>query len=76
MVKSKGTIEIEKNNLVEVIKDLDHKKLVILQDAVAQISKDFGSIFSTLLPSANCKLQPLFGKSITQGIDVDNAFSF
>lgn len=73
MLKSKGEVESEKKQLVDVIKDLDNKKLILLKDAVAQIGKDFGSIFSTLLPGANCKLQPMFGKPITQGIDVSKS---
>lgn len=38
--------------------------------AFEQVSKDFGSIFATLLPGANAKLAALQGKSILQGLEV------
>ena len=39
-----------------------------------QVNKDFGSIFSTLLPGANAKLQPPDGRDVLDGLEVKVAF--
>ena len=63
-------MEQDKRKLLQVIRDLDKKKEEILRKAYDQISKDFGSIFSTLLPGANAKLLPPTGQTILQGLEV------
>ena len=63
-------VEQDKRKLLQVIRDLDKKKEEILRKAYDQISKDFGSIFSTLLPGANAKLLPPTGQTILQGLEV------
>lgn len=40
-----------------------------------QVNKDFGSIFSTLLPGAEAKLQPPENETITDGLEVKVGFS-
>lgn len=37
--------------------------------------KDFGSIFSTLLPGTSAKLSPMEGHSVLDGLEVRVAFS-
>ncbi|RZC38547.1 structural maintenance of chromosomes protein 2, partial [Asbolus verrucosus] len=61
-------VEQDKRKIIQVIKDLDRKKEEVLTRAYDQISKDFGSIFSTLLPGANAKLLPPTGQTILQGL--------
>lgn len=52
---------IENDKGVEaVITELDEKK----NEALQKVNKDFGSIFSTLLPGAFAKLEPLEGMMI------------
>lgn len=56
---------------MEAITDLDKKKHETLKLAYQQISKDFGSIFSTLLPGSNARLVPMFGgKGLVDGLEV------
>lgn len=43
--------------------------------AFYQVNKDFGSIFSTLLPGAEAKLQPPENETITDGLEVKVGFS-
>lgn len=50
--------------------DLDKKKKDSIELAFKQVNKDFGSIFSTLLPGANVKLKPMDGKTILDGLEV------
>jgi len=38
------------------------------------VNRDFGSIFSTLLPGARAKLSPVDGKSVLDGLEVKVAF--
>jgi structural maintenance of chromosome 2 len=63
-------VEQDKRKIIQVIQDLDKKKEEILRKAYDQISKDFGSIFSTLLPGANAKLLPPTGQTILQGLEI------
>lgn len=52
------------------IVEMDKQKEHSLKLAYEQVSKDFGSIFSTLLPGANAKLMPPPGKTILEGLEV------
>merc|ERR1712226_1725313 len=57
-----------------VIKELDEKKKQALRTAWDQVNKDFGSIFSTLLPGTQAKLVAPDGASILDGLEVKVAF--
>ncbi|EZA59560.1 hypothetical protein DMN91_011082 [Ooceraea biroi] len=74
-VKKKRIVETDKNKILETIKHLDEKKKQTLIKAWEQVNKDFGSIFSTLLPGAQAKLQPPENETITQGLEVKVGFS-
>ena len=39
------------------------------------MNKDFGAIFSCLLPGTDCKLEPEEGKTIEDGLEVRIAFA-
>lgn len=50
--------------------DLDKKKVDAIMLAWNQVSKDFGSIFGTLLPGSNAKLQAPSGQTVLDGLEV------
>lgn len=63
-------MENDKKKILATLIDLDKQKKHSLKIAYEQVSKDFGSIFGTLLPGANAKLVPPPGKSILEGLEV------
>jgi len=62
-------LQIEK-----VIEELDVKKNQALQSTWVKVNRDFGSIFSTLLPGTSAKLEPLEGQTVHDGLEVKVAF--
>merc|ERR1719319_1186452 len=54
--------------------DLCRKKKTALRQAWEQVNKDFGSIFSSLLPDTTAKLSPPEGKDVLDGLEVKVAF--
>ncbi|KAG1673906.1 Structural maintenance of chromosomes protein 2 [Nymphon striatum] len=74
LMKKKRIVENDKATIAAVIKELDEKKNEALKKAWQQINKDFGSIFSTLLPGTQAKLVPLEGHTILDGVEVKIAF--
>jgi hypothetical protein len=58
-----------------VIKELDEKKNEALKTTWGKVNKDFGSIFSTLLPGVTAKLQPPAGGTVLEGLEVKVAFN-
>lgn len=63
-------IEKDKIKIETVIKNLEKKKKEVIMLAWEQVTRDFGSIFSTLLPGANAKLQPTDGNTVLDGLEV------
>ena len=74
LIRKKTTVENDKAKIQKVIEELDAKKKVELRAAWDKVNKDFGSIFSTLLPGANAKLQPPEGRDVLDGLEVKVAF--
>ena len=70
LMKKKRTVENDKAKIEAVITELDHKKNEVLKSAWKQVNKDFGSIFSTLLPGTDAKLQPPQGQTVLDGLEV------
>ena len=66
----KTIIENDKSKIEKVIAELDAKKNETLKKTWAKVNRDFGSIFSTLLPGANAKLEPEEGKTVLDGLCV------
>lgn len=62
----------DKRKIMATIVNMDTQKKNSLKLAYEQVSKDFGSIFTTLLPGANAKLVPPPGKSILEGLEVSS----
>ncbi|XP_066589198.1 structural maintenance of chromosomes protein 2 [Prorops nasuta] len=75
MLKRKKIVENDKKKIIVTIQHLDEKKKEALLKAWEQVNKDFGSIFSSLLPGANAKLQPPENQSVTDGLEVKIGFS-
>ncbi|XP_060695349.1 structural maintenance of chromosomes protein 2 [Hemiscyllium ocellatum] len=69
LMKKKRIVQNDKSKILSTIEELDKKKNEALNIAWKQVDKDFGSIFSTLLPGANAMLVPPEGKTILDGIE-------
>eukprot|EP00794_Sanderia_malayensis_P008232 gene8232-9114_t len=74
LVKKKKIVENDKKKIEEVIQELDMKKNEALQKAWQQVNKDFGSIYSTLLPGTNAQLMPPEGQTVLDGLEIKVAF--
>ena len=64
----------DKEKIEQVIRELYTRKTEALRDTWTKVDRDFGSIFSTLLPGATAKLEPPEGQSFMQGLEVKVAF--
>lgn len=73
-MKKKEIVENDKAKIEAVIQELDEKKRQAIEKAWEQVNRDFGSIFSTLLPGANAKLEPPEGHSPLDGLEVKVGF--
>ncbi|XP_063962913.1 structural maintenance of chromosomes protein 2-like [Lytechinus pictus] len=74
LMKKKRIVENDKKKIMDTIRELDEKKNEALKKAWQQVNKDFGSIFSTLLPGTSAKLTPPEGMGILDGLEVKVAF--
>ena len=74
LLKKKKIVENDKAKIMDVIGELDQKKRQALRQAWDQVNKDFGSIFSSLLPGATSKLEPPQGQDVLDGLEVKVAF--
>ncbi|KAL0304105.1 UNVERIFIED_CONTAM: Structural maintenance of chromosomes protein 2-2 [Sesamum radiatum] len=74
LISKKNIIENDKSKIKMVIEELDEKKKETLKVTWAKVNKDFGSIFSTLLPGTMAKLEPPEGGSFLDGLEVRVAF--
>ncbi len=74
LMRKKTTVENDKAKIRKVIEELDVKKKAELRAAWDKVNKDFGSIFSTLLPGTKAKLQPPDGQDVLDGLEVRVAF--
>lgn len=75
LIEKKQTVENDRKKIEQTIKELDEKKKELIQKTWETVNGSFGSIFSTLLPGAFCKLEPQEGKSVLEGLEVKVAFS-
>lgn len=74
LMKKKRIVLNDKDKIALVIKELDEKKNEALRNAWKKVNKDFGSIFSTLLPGTTAKLAPPEGQTELDGLEVKVAF--
>merc|ERR1712048_247703 len=74
LLQKRDIILNDRRTIEQVIKDLDEKKGETLRRTWAKVNKDFDSIFSTLLPHTNAKLEPPEGMDPTEGLEIKVAF--
>mmetsp|Transcript_7154 Transcript_7154/g.12012 ORF Transcript_7154/g.12012 Transcript_7154/m.12012 type:complete len:1198 (-) Transcript_7154:278-3871(-) len=74
LMSKKETVEKDKEKIEAVIAELEEKKIEALQKTWAKVNSDFGSIFSTLLPGTDAKLEPQEGRPVEEGLIVKVAF--
>eukprot|EP00579_Thalassiosira_antarctica_P001246 CAMPEP_0201869280 /NCGR_PEP_ID=MMETSP0902-20130614/2848_1 /ASSEMBLY_ACC=CAM_ASM_000551 /TAXON_ID=420261 /ORGANISM="Thalassiosira antarctica, Strain CCMP982" /LENGTH=1207 /DNA_ID=CAMNT_0048394759 /DNA_START=222 /DNA_END=3845 /DNA_ORIENTATION=+ len=74
LLRKRKVVENDKKKIQTVIENLDVKKKVELQRTWKKVNKDFGSIFSTLLPGTSAKLEPPEGMEAWEGLEVKIAF--
>jgi structural maintenance of chromosome 2 len=78
LLRKKKVIENDKKKIEGVIDELDKKKKTELTRTYTKVNRDFGSIFSTLLPGTMAKLEPptVAGKKVEiwEGLEVKVAF--
>lgn len=74
LMLKKNIIENDKSKIKKVIEELDEKKKETLKVTWVKVNKDFGSIFSTLLPGTMAKLKPPEGGNFLDGLEVCVAF--
>uniref|UniRef100_A0A0D9V970 SMC hinge domain-containing protein n=1 Tax=Leersia perrieri TaxID=77586 RepID=A0A0D9V970_9ORYZ len=74
LMSKKNIIENDKTKIKTVIEELDEKKKETLKVTWLKVNKDFGSIFSTLLPGTMAKLDPPEGGTFLDGLEVRVAF--
>lgn len=65
LMNKRHIIENDKEKITSVIKELDAKKNEALKTTWVKVNKDFGSIFSTLLPGTHAKLDPPSNGTLT-----------
>jgi len=74
LLQKRDIILNDKKKIEAVIRDLDQAKLDTLRRTWVKVNKDFDSIFSTLLPHANGKLEPPQGMDATEGLEIKVGF--
>uniref|UniRef100_S4PXZ5 Structural maintenance of chromosomes protein 2 n=6 Tax=Pararge aegeria TaxID=116150 RepID=S4PXZ5_9NEOP len=74
-MRKKRIVEQDRAKLVQVMAELDEKKRRTLAAACDQVTRDFGSIFSSLLPGAQAELRPPPGQSVLDGLEVKIGFN-
>jgi structural maintenance of chromosome 2 len=76
LMAKRKVIEADKSKIEKVIAELDVKKNQALQTTWIKVNRDFGSIFSTLLPGTHAKLEPpeSGSGSVLDGLEVKVAF--
>lgn len=74
LLKKRRIIENDRSQIEKVIDELDIKKKETLATTYEKVNRDFGSIFSTLLPGASARLEPPSGGTVLDGLEVRVAF--
>ncbi|CAI5503926.1 unnamed protein product [Closterium sp. Naga37s-1] len=74
LTAKKDIVLRDKAKIEEAIEQLDEKKKQQLKVTWEKVTKDFGSIFSTLLPGTTAKLDPPEGQDFLAGLEVKVAF--
>jgi structural maintenance of chromosome 2 len=75
LVRKRAIIEADKLKIEQVIAELDRKKNEALETTWRKVNRDFGTIFSTLLPGTTAKLEPPAGQTVQDGLELRVAFN-
>lgn len=75
LARKREVILKDKAKIESVIEELDVKKAQALQSTWIKVNRDFGSIFSMLLPGTQAKLEPPEGCAVAEGLEVKVAFN-
>jgi len=73
--KRKKLVDEDRKTLENVIASLEQKKKDAVENVWRRVNKFFNSIFSKLLPGTSCKLEPLPGKTVHEGLEIKVAFN-
>lgn len=74
LLRKRKVVENDKKKIEAVILELDEKKKIELERTWVKVNRDFGMIFSTLLPGTSAKLEPPDGMDAWEGLEVKVAF--
>lgn len=71
----KDIVESDRKKIKGILKGLDAEKMEQLRQAWQEVDKNFGSIFSVLLPGAQATLVPSPGLQFYQGLNIRVGFN-
>jgi structural maintenance of chromosome 2 len=74
LLRKRKIVENDKKKIQGTIAQLDAKKKESLQETWEKVNRDFGSVFSTILPGTNAKLEAPEGMEVWEGLEVKVAF--
>lgn len=74
LMEKKRTVEHDKEKIESTICELDEKKKEVVLTTFEKVNRDFGSIFSTLLPGTRACLEPAEEGNVFAGVEVRVAF--
>jgi len=75
LLEKRSILEVDKITLTQNIEELDKKKKEALEKCWLEVNVNFGRIFSTLLPGAFAKINPVNGKDPSEGLEMKVAFN-
>ncbi|KDD72932.1 hypothetical protein H632_c2717p1, partial [Helicosporidium sp. ATCC 50920] len=71
--RKRDVVEADRSKIAQVMGELDEKKREALDATWTKVTRDFGAIFSTLLPGADARLEPV-AEGADRGLQVRVAF--
>lgn len=71
----KDIVENDRKKIKSILKGLDQEKMEMLRKAWQEVDKNFGSIFSVLLPGAEATLTPTPGMEFYHGLNIKVGFN-
>lgn len=75
LIEKRQILINDKSTLYTNIEELDKKKKEALETCLSEVNKNFGKIFSSLLPGAFAKIEQMKGKELTEGLELKVAFN-
>lgn len=74
LLRKRVIVQNDKKKIQGTITQLDAKKKESLQRTWEKVNRDFGAVFSNLLPGTSAKLEPPEGMEVWEGLEVKVAF--